>query len=464
MVEWTTSTKMLLRKMTMNLLSLPQIYFVLCLAASTATHLTSWNDSEAKEEDLLQNWNVSTLESLLDLMNNTETSFSSGESATKSNFLILAASWPADLDRKIKDQSDILANNSAKLLLVTYSEESGRCYHYTNTTAMAAATNVCKISLVKGEILCCLSSSSKYEYIWKQNNSVMEIKSTTQPSMAYNNYSNNDRNNVILLLLENKQKTLVDYQISNVDGMHNLNKSDTNKQISLTQNDVQTAPRLTINEIILDYPTTQSPVNSTTTSLRKCCPDTFLFDMSKRNCTPVEDFPEWTPNTFKEHSLSPSEEDQNLSFVYGFPLCKYFFQLKTDEKDAENVYLLENGQMYMGKYNETYTSDNYCMDYFKYGNMVKEEALICFPAINNTTEDTCQKAHKIFIPICMSLSAIFLTLTFLVYATLPDLYSKINGKCVMSNACSLTMTFICYIIMERGVKLLTITACQLLGK
>ncbi|KAG7153843.1 G-protein coupled receptor Mth-like 1-like 4 [Homarus americanus] len=180
------------------------------------------------------------------------------------------------------------------------------------------------------------------------------------------------------------------------------------------------------------------------TCVRKCCPENELIDGV--NCVPATSDNElWKPSFYNPDNLTlnvPPAAD--LRVVHGFPLCGNFFQTGVDDPEEE-IFLLSNGFLKFSGFPKPYPPDRYCVEKFLgVDGSASTYGLICFE--DNVEElMTCRTiARKYVYPSFTLVSCVFLLVTLVSYASVPELRKKLHSKCLMSLVSAL---FLAYILM-----------------
>ncbi|KAK8396034.1 hypothetical protein O3P69_005251 [Scylla paramamosain] len=195
------------------------------------------------------------------------------------------------------------------------------------------------------------------------------------------------------------------------------------------------------------------------TCVRKCCPEHNI--MHDVECVPVHDpSKEWTPKFHRRESLSPdAPPPEDLTIVHGMPLCESFFKLHPDKTEDDRYYLLEDGKMHAPSFPGSYSAMQYCIDNFiGKDHPLQEHALLCF-----MDETPCTRVQSMAYPALLAVSCVFLTITLLVYVSVPELHAKVHGKCLVSHVTALLLAYLCLIIVQWASGRLPDAACKIMA-
>jgi len=178
------------------------------------------------------------------------------------------------------------------------------------------------------------------------------------------------------------------------------------------------------------------PCNATD-CIRKCCPHGMAVDDINKVCQ------------FYSKEFRPDIRNENGSVVdgcgtmvldgAGVPVCaNEMFSLRPALYPEDEFYILPSGELYV----VSYTSDNRihknCIDTFMDGNITDTRALVCFQEVTNSEAQIV--ALNIY-PYLMFISAVFLIVTFVVYATIAEL-RNVTGVIIMCYSITLAVMFI----------------------
>ncbi|XP_071526015.1 uncharacterized protein [Panulirus ornatus] len=175
------------------------------------------------------------------------------------------------------------------------------------------------------------------------------------------------------------------------------------------------------------------------TCVRKCCPEAQLIDGF--SCAPVRSDSEvWEPSFYEADGLTPISPPEDLRTVYGFP-CQSVFPLEPDVHEDDKFFLSIDGFLYVASFSEPYPSDSYCLDHFRSEGFVQTQALVCFP--EELQDPQCiVVARNYLYPSLLLVSCVFLCLTLVLYASLPELHQKLHGKCLLSLVSMLLLAYL----------------------
>ncbi|XP_014254265.1 G-protein coupled receptor Mth2-like isoform X1 [Cimex lectularius] len=193
-----------------------------------------------------------------------------------------------------------------------------------------------------------------------------------------------------------------------------------------------------------------------TTSVRKCCPQDFIFDQGKCSGS-NETFV--LPQIHTWPGLRPSNESvPKLS--YGFPVCNTFmYYLDPYEDPSEKFTLLDTGWLVRGDGRKD-PPGQYCFDVIAHENGVRP--VVCFLGDDEEPEDAEAKGMFAVYPVGMLVSIPFLLVTFFVYAIFKQLRS-LHGYCLMSHVAALIASYSSLIVVQIASSTMDIQFCILLG-
>ncbi|CAL4073639.1 unnamed protein product, partial [Meganyctiphanes norvegica] len=199
---------------------------------------------------------------------------------------------------------------------------------------------------------------------------------------------------------------------------------------------------------------------SNKTCIRKCCPKGEIFDEYIGGCALAENETQlWVPNYHIMDMDGPKEgasAPEDLAIVEGLPFCPINkltlkpiepYKLEPHNNKEDKFNLLKNGSMHLPFYNTSFDSTQYCMDNFKIDDAkIVTQAVMCFSEDSSST--TCPIIHEILHPIFQIISAIFLAIVMIVYISIPEVYAKVHGKCLVSQSFSLLVTCVFLVIQK----------------
>lgn len=177
------------------------------------------------------------------------------------------------------------------------------------------------------------------------------------------------------------------------------------------------------------------------TYVRKCCPEAQVIEGVY--CAPVKNESEiWEPSFYEADGLTPSSSPpEDLKIVHGFPLCQTFFPLDPQHYESDKFFLLTDGTLSSSSFPAPYPSHRYCLDNFRSGEAVNTQALVCFP--EDPVEPQCLVVARNYLyPSLLLVSCVFLSLTLLLYASVPELHQKLHGKCLLALVSMLLLAYL----------------------
>ncbi|RXG68262.1 G-protein coupled receptor Mth [Armadillidium vulgare] len=199
------------------------------------------------------------------------------------------------------------------------------------------------------------------------------------------------------------------------------------------------------------------------TCVRKCCPENSLYSYTDRSCVYTNDSSLWFPHFHRENDSSQVEAPTNLKMSYGFPICKRSFH-SIDNDEGRNVYyLLDTGEMHVEQWKNNVPSPRYCLDNFQIlSGDIKELALTCFPD-DPISKSQCTNFKESALPYFLMVSCLFLLITLIVYAWIPELHAKLHGKSLLSHVTALFIAYFFLALVQWMTKKLPMTACRVFG-
>lgn len=200
------------------------------------------------------------------------------------------------------------------------------------------------------------------------------------------------------------------------------------------------------------------------TCVRKCCPESSLYSNLERSCIYFNDSSLWSPVFHRENDSLQVEAPKNLKMSYGFPICKRSFHA-LDNDDGRNVYfLLNSGEIHVDQWKNNVPSPRYCLDNFQsHTGDIKELALTCFPD-DPVSKSFCTLFKDVSLPYLLMVSCLFLLITLIVYAWIPELHAKLHGRSLLSHVTALFIAYFFLALVQWMTKKLPMTACRVFGK
>ncbi|PSN54243.1 hypothetical protein C0J52_09245 [Blattella germanica] len=194
------------------------------------------------------------------------------------------------------------------------------------------------------------------------------------------------------------------------------------------------------------------------TCVQKCCPEGSSMIMS-RQCQPSNfDF---NPQFFE---LDVPIENLSIDFgiLSNFTCENEKFVFLPELSDDDLNYLQENGTLYIPAYENfrILSTEDYCLEkvFFPEMNMNGIYAFLCFP------DPEVEELSLQFVLCSLGLitSCVFLLITFLVYASLPNL-QNLHGKTLMCHVASLFSAYVCLTMAQLGTHSFKDIACAAVG-
>lgn len=196
------------------------------------------------------------------------------------------------------------------------------------------------------------------------------------------------------------------------------------------------------------------------TCVRKCCNAHSL--MLGEDCVDTPNaHMEWSPTFHYLGSLSPgAPPPKDLTLVHGYPICNSIFKMRPDESEDDRYYLLEDGTLMLPAFSKPFPPTLYCLDNFiAHDHPLQEHPLVCF-------DDAlpCTTVRYVAYPALLIISCVFLSITLLVYVSVPELHAKVHGKCLVSHVTALLIAYLCLIVVQLVGQDLPVGACKLMGQ
>lgn len=204
---------------------------------------------------------------------------------------------------------------------------------------------------------------------------------------------------------------------------------------------------------------------SSLTCVRKCCPKYQIYSLVSRSCTLLQDVNHITDFSFYNfENQSYVQSPKNLFMEYNFPWCENIYIIDPTLNPSDNFFLLENGSLYITLSKLSMPPSLYCVDSFLGSQeSISIKAISCFLDQKEET-NKCKEIRRVLSPVLIVISCIFLSITLIVYAVIPELHAKLHGKSQLSHVFSLLIAFLCQLIVVWSSKSLNMTGCKLLGK
>ncbi|KAB7506200.1 putative G-protein coupled receptor Mth-like 1 [Armadillidium nasatum] len=205
---------------------------------------------------------------------------------------------------------------------------------------------------------------------------------------------------------------------------------------------------------------------SSLTCVRKCCPKYQIYNSVSRSCTLLQDGNHITDFSFYNfENQSYVQSPKNLFVEYNFPWCENDRPYIIDPtlNPSDNFFLLENGSLYITLSKVSMPPSLYCVDSFLDSEeSLSIKAISCFLDKKEET-NKCKEIHRVLYPVLIVISCIFLSITLIVYAVIPELHAKLHGKSLLSHVFSLLIAFLCQLIVVWRSKSLSMTGCKLIA-
>nr|QPB73589.1 GPCR5 [Penaeus japonicus] len=182
----------------------------------------------------------------------------------------------------------------------------------------------------------------------------------------------------------------------------------------------------------------QNPVALPTTCqstycYRKCCPEGHEF--SGIACVLSNDSWQVVFSSKDDPSVTlPPHAD--LDVAYGVPQCQPLLVYDDFTLGPKGELHLPGGVIH--------SHSLYCVTRRHDGGSKRDIALVCAPEI-----ERCDWKNDILKPVLMSLSCFFLCITAIVYLSVPDLRSSLNGRCLIAFVISMFIGFLTILVIAR---------------
>ncbi|KAB7502979.1 G-protein coupled receptor Mth2, partial [Armadillidium nasatum] len=176
------------------------------------------------------------------------------------------------------------------------------------------------------------------------------------------------------------------------------------------------------------------------TCVHKCCPLGEIYDMNNFKCVVADMNEKWIPEFYNEGTFRV-ESVESYKLIIGFPLSCEFFRISPNNDPPDSFLLLSNGSLYVENWAMSLPSVEYCLDNFIHEGGVTQEAMVCFQE-KAEEKSICDHVGQKLYPSLLLISCVFLLVTLIVYAIIPDLHSKIQGKCLITSIISLLPSYI----------------------
>lgn len=191
------------------------------------------------------------------------------------------------------------------------------------------------------------------------------------------------------------------------------------------------------------------------TCVRKCCPRGESL-MDKKSCTPVDEKDEWQPSfSSSEVTVTPALPPSDLLVVYGFPTCETILIY-------DDHILLDTGEVSTAGLR--FSQHEYCIENNNesLSREVQELAMICLRDESNLYW-SCPWKHLV-VSVLMSISCVFLAITWIIYVSVPLLRNRNMGRCILSFVSAMFVSFLTIIIMNHHREGFSAVQCSVTGK
>lgn len=175
-----------------------------------------------------------------------------------------------------------------------------------------------------------------------------------------------------------------------------------------------------------------SKICATNNCLRKCCQVGYSLIRGKKCRKTNATFNPIFNTVLPEDKMNNNGIQTSVDYAvkYGEPICTMNKSFFVDIRNNEKYLSYSNGSIRGdGMYRDI---DHYCIDlyYFPEKDIHHYAPLMCSPDATGLPSNDSPSKYK-FITFLLIFSNVFAFTTLIVYAILPDLHKKINGKCLM---------------------------------
>ncbi|KAK7084723.1 hypothetical protein SK128_007760 [Halocaridina rubra] len=219
--------------------------------------------------------------------------------------------------------------------------------------------------------------------------------------------------------------------------------------ISDPENEVQYVVAFCYNDPMIQWQRDEMACQNAT-CVRKCCPSGQIFNTS--SCQTPIDGSAWQPHfQFKDDDVE--QEPSDMMIVYGIPQCQQSFL-------GDDYSLLMSGYLKLSDFPEEITSNSYCLDMFTTdtGETV-ERSVICL----SEDDGFCWWRHFIVDTLFMSISCVFLGITWLIYISVKELRGSTNGRSMISFLTALFAAFVTILVNRHHRESFSAFQCSLTG-
>ena len=202
------------------------------------------------------------------------------------------------------------------------------------------------------------------------------------------------------------------------------------------------------------------------TCVRKCCPLGEVYSLIERGCRIPTKESHLFQVSFSDMEGFEEVPPDDLYVEHEFPWCDKKTLIDPSEDPKDKIHLLKNGSLYVSLSNLALPPSQYCIDNFEMQDESTKKAIVCFPEIAQDDFSNCKDKgiSKFLYPALLFISCLFLALTLMIYGSLPELRTKIHGKCLISYVFSLLSSFVCQLIISLGSDSLSFNGCRIIGK
>jgi hypothetical protein len=199
--------------------------------------------------------------------------------------------------------------------------------------------------------------------------------------------------------------------------------------------------------------------------IRKCCQRNEIRNRegicTSENLTQSEVDSFFQPIVFDLRTLEPNTDLNNVNNRFGVlytQICmNNRYRLEPDENNYDDrFFLLPNGSLHVPALKANLDHNAFCMDYF-------EDPGAVFPLLCFEQESIATKVMYTSYPVGMIISTIFMIITLIVYALLPEL-RNLHGKLLMCHVSSLLVAYIALALVQLGSSVIADWLCVTTGK
>lgn len=188
-----------------------------------------------------------------------------------------------------------------------------------------------------------------------------------------------------------------------------------------------------------------------TLCVRKCCPEGQIYNSS---CQIPHVDVTWEPTLHSEDDNSVVVAPSNLLIVHGVPECPVSLIY-------DDYTLLETGKIALPGYPLDILPSQYCLDAFAEGEKVAEKLVLCH--IGEEEGASCWWRQFIVDTLFMSVSCVFMAITWIIYVSITELRANTQGRCIISFVTAIFVAFVTILVNRNHRETFPSFACSFIA-